>query len=428
MFLFNLFVWICIGLQLYLILMSKNSIITPSFYFTLIWFIIFSAYLIGWNFLPHFHYTSASIFLSGVSFFNIGSFIVNIVYSTRMISVRKERRSDKSTLFFLMIFCILMLPIYFKFLLADLSVESAGLNLPTLLNYIRRASVLDDRYGSSFSLLNNLPVLANFIFLSCFMLLDWNKENKKLLFCAFLVNVVYNTLEGSKMSAIISIFIVVIVNIYKSKEIKFKYVILALLFTPLIFGTLVYFLNYTFIEFQDKTTMLREISNTVKIYFLGGPIAFDTYVDRNLYFGNNQAIYRPFIEFSRSLGFDVGILSRHADYVGIGDFYTNVYSIYYSLYDTMGVFIILFMFFYGALFQLIFKLGLNGNRFSVIIYPSIIVALIMSIHAENFISGLNGLVKFFIMYLIFFRILGRFFSFLGEKLNSGFSLISQVHV
>lgn len=419
MFLFTLFAWICIGLQLYVILMWKNNILSPSFYFTFVWFFIFSVFLIGWNFLPHFHYTSASIFLSGVLFFNIGSFFVNSVYSTRIISVRKERRSDKSILFFLMIFCTSMLPAYFKFLLVDLSVESTGLNLPTLLNYIRRASVLDDRYGSSFSLLNNLPVLANFIFLSSFILLDWNKENKKLLVFALLLNVVYNTLEGSKMSAILSIIVVMVVGIYKTKKINFKYLIFVLLFTPLLFGTLVYYINYTFIEFQDQTTMLNEIGSTVKIYLLGGPIAFDTYLENNLYFGNNQAIYRPFIEFSRSLGFNISIMSRHADYIGVGSFYTNVYSMYYSLYDTMGIFIILFMFFYGVLCQLIFILGLRGNRFFAIIYPSIIISLIMSIHAENIISGLNGLVKFFIMYLIFFRILGRFLSLLGKKLNYG---------
>ena len=420
MFLFNLFVWICIGLQLYVILRLKDNILSPSFYFTFIWFFIFSVYVFGWNYLPHFHYTAASIFLSGVLSFNIGSFFINSAFSSRLILASKDRNSDKNILFFLMIFCTSMLPVYFKFLLSDSSVDSTGLNVSTLLNYIRRASVLDDRYGSSFSLVNNLPVLANFIFLSSFVLLDWNKENKRLLVFAFLLNVVYNTLEGSKMSAILSILVVLVVNIYKTKKVNFKYLIFLLLFTPVLFGTLVYFINYTFVEFQDRGTMLYEIGDTVKIYLLGGPIAFDTYLDSNLYFGNNQAIYRPFIEFLRSMGFNIDIASRHANYVGVGSFYTNVYTMYYSLYDTMGMFLIVFMFFYGALCQLIFILGLRGNRFFVILYPSIIVSLIMSIHAEGIVSGLNGLVKFFIFYLIFFRIVGRFLSSLGNKLNYGF--------
>jgi oligosaccharide repeat unit polymerase len=421
MILFQTLILLLLFFQLYLIYKFHNNISSPSFYFTFTWFSIFFIYVIGSFYLPSFHFLSIVIYFVGVTFFNLGSLSIYFVFPEKSNLISHERENDKNIIIVFLIILFILLPYYFKNLLSFYKVEWSNANISIVFNQLRRASVEESTYGANFNFLNNLPLLASFIFLSTFIFLPWKKDSKVYFIIALLLNIVYNSLSGSKMSAVMSLVVVYIIYVYKTKNINFRALILGLISVFIIFSTLVYFINYTFIEFADNNDLFSEIFNTVKIYLLGGPIAFDIYVNENLYFGNNQVIYRPFIEFFRSLGFDLKIDSRHAEYVSIGSIITNVYTIYYSLYDSFGVFIPLFMFFYGVFCEIIYLFFRNGNRLFSIVYPPMIIALILSIHAENFITGLSALTKYFILYFLIFVLFKNLFSFVGLSIRRLFN-------
>jgi len=408
-FISYLVVVILLLFQVLLIKKYYTNTSSPSFYFTSIWALIFIFYILMWNQLPHLHFSSVLIFFLGATFFNFGSFFTSSLFNSRLYITNFENHTDKIILKYSVLFSALLLPVYFFHIINKYSVEDFFNNVLFGFNNIRRATVEDFSYGSNFDLINNLPIFINFIFLSSFVLLKFRKENSKILISSFLLNIIYNSLNGSKMSLITSFLVVFIILSYKQKRINLKYLISILIFLTFLFALLVYLINYTFIKFENSDDIFLEISNTVQIYFFGGPVAFDTYLNNNLYFGNNQAIYRPFIELLRSIGFNINIFSRNSDYITNGNISTNVYTIYYSLYDSLGIiFTFLFMFFYGILFETIYVLCKNGNRLFAIFYPIMIISIIFSIHAEQFISGISVLIKFAFFYVLLFRVLKSF--------------------
>ena len=244
---------------------------------------------------------------------------------------------------------------------------------------------------------NNLVIFANFNFLGALYV-----NSPKRITLSALLNIFYTSLLGSKMGIVITLLMIIIKYFYEGKFIKLA---IGLGITVSLFiGTII------IVNFTGESSDYKEIIIAFKSYIIGGPLSLNKLITANYDVGYSQVIYRPFIEILRSIGFDIDIGSRHIFYVIVKDFTTNVYSWFVSFYFNFNPIIsILIMTLYLIILELISVLK-KTSYFIKFIFPSLIIASIFSIHAEQLLSGLTIYIKLFLIFY-FIKYVSRFSNF-----------------
>lgn len=302
----------------------------------------------------------------------------------------KELYPSKKSIYDLSIFLTLLLPFYINYQL-----NLYGLSFQNLIEefaysfvVLRQESVSLSGYGSNFNFFNNLVILSNFNFLAALYV----NSSKRITFSA-LLNILYTSLLGSKMGIVITLLMIIIKYFYEGKFIK---VVIGLCITMFLF-----IVTMIIVNFNGDSSDYNEIIIALKSYIIGGPLSLDKLITANYDVGYSQVIYRPFIEIFRSIGFDLDIGSRHMFYVDVKDFTTNVYSWFVSFYFNFNPLIsLLIMTLYLIILELVSVLK-KRSYFINFIFPSLVIASIFSIHAEQLLSGLSIYIKlFFIFYFI----------------------------
>lgn len=269
----------------------------------------------------------------------------------------------------------------------DLSLSYFVNNISQSLVVLRLDSINNSNYGSTFNFWDNLVILSGFN-----LLISINQQKTTPVIISVLINILYTSILGSKMGIIISLLLFAYFYLKNKKILKF---LLVLLIALVLFA-----FSLLLINFSNVDSSFSDLLISIKSYFLGGPLAFDNILNKNYELGNSQIIWRPFIEFARSLGMDFKVDSKHLFYVEIKDISTNVYSFFISFYFQFGLILsILFLFFYLFTLEIISVLA-NKFYFLQLIFPSLIIGALFSIHAEQILSGFSGYIKILIIYLM----------------------------
>tara|TARA_B110000971_G_C20023578_1_gene507603 strand:+ start:1107 stop:2276 length:1170 start_codon:yes stop_codon:yes gene_type:complete len=315
----------------------------------------------------------------------------------------KEYHPSKRKIYDLSILLTLLLPFYINYQLNlyGLSFHNLVEEVAYSFAVLRQESVSLSGYGSNFNFFNNLVILANFNFLAALYV----NSPKRITFSA-LLNIFYTSLLGSKMGIVITLLMIIIKFFYEGKFMK---VIIGLCTTIFLFiGTII------IVNFTGDSSDYKEIIIALKSYIIGGPLSLDKLITANYDVGYSQVIYRPFIEILRSIGFDLDIGSRHMFYVIVKDFTTNVYSWFVSFYFNFNPLIsMLIMTLYLIVLELISVLK-KSSYFIKFIFPSLIIASIFSIHAEQLLSGFSIYIKLFLIFY-FIKYVPSFSNFRWKK-------------
>jgi hypothetical protein len=295
----------------------------------------------------------------------------------------------KKSRYFLTILLLILFPFYLisKLSIFEISITSFFNDFTQSLVLFRLDSINNSTYGSTFNFWDNLVILSGFN-----LLLSLNDSKVSIVITSVFINILYTSLLGSKMGLVVSLLLLAYYYLKKGSHFKFLLII---------FGTIAIFtLTLLIINFNSVDSNLSDLFITVKSYFLGGPLAFNEILNKKVQLGNSQVVWRPFIELARSLGMDFKVDSKHLFYVEIKDISTNVYSFFVSFYFQFGP-ILSFIFLSIYLFSLeIISIYSNKNIFLKLIFPSLLIGALFSIHAEQILSGVSGYVKFLIIYLI----------------------------
>jgi len=295
----------------------------------------------------------------------------------------------KKSRYFLTILLLILFPFYLisKLSIFEISITSFFNDFTQSLVLFRLDSINNSTYGSTFNFWDNLVILSGFN-----LLLSLNDSKVSIVITSVFINILYTSLLGSKMGLVVSLLLLAYYYLKKGSHFKFLLII---------FGTIAIFtLTLVIINFNSVDSNLSDLFITVKSYFLGGPLAFNEILNKKVQLGNSQVVWRPFIELARSLGMDFKVDSKHLFYVEIKDISTNVYSFFVSFYFQFGP-ILSFIFLSIYLFSLeIISIYSNKIFFLKLIFPSLLIGALFSIHAEQILSGVSGYVKFLIIYLI----------------------------
>jgi hypothetical protein len=311
----------------------------------------------------------------------------------------KEDHPSKNKIYDLSILLTLLLPFYINYQLNFYGISFRNFIESPAYSFVvlRQENVSLSGYGSNFNFFNNLVIFANFNFLGALYV-----NSPKRITLSALLNIFYTSLLGSKMGIVITLLMIIIKYFYEGKFIKLA---IGLGITVSLFiGTII------IVNFTGESSDYKEIIIAFKSYIIGGPLSLNKLITANYDVGYSQVIYRPFIEILRSIGFDIDIGSRHMFYVIVKDFTTNVYSWFVSFYFNFNPIIsILIMTLYLIILELISVLK-KTSYFIKFIFPSLIIASIFSIHAEQLLSGLTIYIKLFLIFY-FIKYVSRFSNF-----------------
>jgi oligosaccharide repeat unit polymerase len=224
---------------------------------------------------------------------------------------------------------------------------------------------------------------------------------------AVLVALVYGAMTGSKGNAVVLLLTLVFVSAIRAKRFPLIPAI-GLTFTALAlfaFGTLL--VNFAYTEFAGFDELVTALVGIIQGYWLGGVLAFGEVAVQPNAFVSTQPIHRFFLETARSLGADVDVPPKHAEFTAISaDVETNIYTAYFSYFKDYGwLGTVAIMLALGAAMTALYRAAMKGRPIAGLVFARLAVALVFTLNADHFFMGLNGLTKFVVFLFAVYRIL-----------------------
>jgi len=392
---------IIFGINYYI---SRDIFYPPSL-FCLIWCIVFFSYVVFLilNSSVRFELDIKTLFI-----FILGE-IVFSVFALLAFSKVEVTEIKKSTILYsidkwLLLFLILMLPIYVNALIKIVS-QSKFANVNFYLA-LRHEYVNNGIKLGVLDYLNTISVFSFALALFRFNFTDFkankNFKNKIYKFLCYLIAFTYAFLTTGRT------YFVMLISIYigykvVSKSFKRKHIVVAATFFLLIFITNALLLNKGASVDDSASDNASSIFESISIYFLGGAYGFDSFMHSNFSFDLGENVFRFFVSVGHTLGFtDVAPKELVMPYITT-PIVSNVYSLYFNYFKDFGYFGILFNGIWGFIHTFFYR-RVKSSFISLYCYSFLLYPLIMSFFQDQYMSLLSTWIQ-----LIFYGLIANFF-------------------
>jgi oligosaccharide repeat unit polymerase len=248
-----------------------------------------------------------------------------------------------------------------------------------------------------------LPFLGYFFsltFISYLIELIQN-DSKIKIWTLFLINFIIAFMTVAKTSFLYLFFATVIVLFIK-KRIKLRAVII---FAILLFAFFIILQANRNYYLKNNNFDIYEFLIT---YLLSSLPAFD-YIHINDHFQFGSYTFRFFYAFGSNIGFDCDVSNNILKFVSV-PVITNVYTVVFPYYIDFGIIgVIIFSFFQGTLFGILYKKAILGNDLYLVLFGALCTSIIMQFIGEFFFSGLSTILQY-----LFFALLPYIVKFQAE--------------
>lgn len=385
-----------------------RSTLYPPFIFSGVWALTLLSFLFfGGEYFPISDHALV-IYASGSLFFFLGGAASKQIYKVneknRIISSRIFLVSDTIGLSILLnsLFVILV----FSMLYVLLQNQDFSLNLAEILDR-RRVGIDSSGQLKELSFVRNIPVFGSIMLI----LIQIAYSQSPLRNWRFLILFVLTALAGIASTGSKGIILSLLLVAFFIDSTKKGVLDIRNLFIVIIFGMAVFisglvFFSYGFLSsgesFDDVFFKnFHSLTSILFDYWLGSSVAFSKFLDEPNSFLLTQSLSRSFLELANNFGANIPLPSLHADYVcvSLSQCGINTYTLYFSIYGDFGwAGVIIGMFLFGYISTQIYLLAKRGFPYFIAIYAILLFSLVMSFHAELFISNLNYILKFTIIY------------------------------
>lgn len=325
----------------------------------------------------------------GVIAFFFGGLLISF-YKPRLIAVplvtynSSLRELSLWYLKFFVVFCVVMVPIYWSYLS-----QLAGTSSLVGIRYYFVNNAVTHQGASFYA---NVPILASLCFKACLLELENKKFSKFFTVFVGISSIVMLSMGGSKMGLVNSLIAVLICSATLSRNFNLKLALAVFIFILIGFIGGVWLINLRGVE---GGLDLLEIFKIIASYMLGGIVAFDQVLNNPELYYANQSMIRFFIETYAKLGGSVDLPSIHAqytDYSIYGD--TNTYTHFYTYFLDIGIMgSLITVFFLGAFTTYIWAHVAYERPIIFFMHISLILAIIFSIYKESILLGINPAIK-----------------------------------
>ena len=253
----------------------------------------------------------------------------------------------------------------------------------------------------TFSLLNNLPVLAQVIAMLAAFTLErrWFAWARLLVIAACWIVLGLST--GSKMAAVQVPLTVMLCVIMTRSKIPLIGIAIAAVISIGVFTSGLIMINFGYLIHTGAMPDLDQLASVVASYFLGGLVGFSELLDQGLYAYWPQNVFRTVLytlnAVSGALGLDdfVHIGYQHAPFISLGPAITgNVYTAVFSYYATGGwLGVLLWSVLAGLLCGWAYRGFYSGRTWALVAAPVFFYGIMGSIIAEQIFGGFLHMLK-----------------------------------
>jgi len=316
----------------------------------------------------------------------------------------------------LLVLALVGIPFYWLYVLQTFDVSTDNAITAQV-----RAQAASQEVGGAFEVVRNLPLLAIFVAYGAFHRFNWSRSSAWRVIIAFSLAIAYMLATGTKGALVtLPLALLFIVGV-RERHVDWRLAAILLVIVILGFSSGVILVNFAYQEFGELTALLHALMVTFQNYWLGSLVAFDRVVTDPSSVAATQEVSRFYYETTKSLGADIDISMRHAEYTSIGpDQNTNTYTIYFSYFPSFGWWgTLACMGLLGAVLGLVYRWSTQRSQVAQILYGTLCVGLVLSVRSESFVLALNTHVKLVVflaaVYLIPSLVGGRIPAPTGER-------------
>lgn len=396
-----------LGLLLIMYIVSRNLLFPPVI-FTGAWLISLVGVLLSASFFYELYGTALLVYLVGAVAFSIGGVLGlwlmqgNINNAQSRLSNLPSRRAIHRFLDMVLIIFLAGLPFYWR----EISRDASDVSAEWMLQAIRYNQVEASESGGSFSLINNLGGMAQFLALVMFYEADGSRVRRWRAMVSIVLAAVYGAMTGTKGNIVTLLLTLYFISAIKERRLRVVPLLGTIGAAVVCFAIGVLFINMAFESFAGAGAMFSAISEQIITYWLGGVVAFKYIAEHPNMIESTQPIYRFFLETARSLGMIVEVPSFHADYTMVGPSIDgNIYTIYFTYFKDFGWFgTAIIMLVLGGGMTLLYKRAMQGKTIASLFYAMMLVGLVASISGEHLFLGLNGYIKALAFFYVVYRL------------------------
>ncbi len=379
-------------------IMVFKSIVAPASLFVAMWTATLIALALCGNLFYPLSVDTLTVYLVGGLAFSAGAILAITVsrsHKRPAYAISADRHHYCRLLLDLgLVICLVGLP-WFAHKMLD---PVGGLDNPTALLEVRARAVESSGHASSFSLLNNLAVLARFVAFGMFLEYDTSKSRRWRSYLSLLPAFAYGLLEGSKGPVVMVLLTGMFILFLKHRQVKLKTAVVSVVLCLVCFSFGLLYINFGYMDFSNTNHAWDTVAWVVPSYWLGGPVAFERIVQDPYSVPSTQNINRFFLETANSLGAQFDVPSRHAEFTDVStnniSSDTNVYTIYFSYYKDYGwLGMVGLMLLAGLCVTLLYQSALRMGPVSIVLCAMALVGTIFSFNAEHYWLELNEYIK-----------------------------------
>lgn len=382
---------------------SRNFLYPPAL-FTGVWLLsVIALALSGDTFYPVSAETLLVYFI-GALCFSLGGLVIILKGKIKHIKcayftpVQQEKIYKVLDVF--LVILVVGLPIYLHDNDVDFS-DPLGLA-------VRRSEInLDQETNASrsFGFIKNLVVLSQIVAMAMHQQNDGTFSRRWRSYLMILIAIIYGASSGTKGNAVTLILTLLFISFIQSRRINFIALGLGLILALSIFSIGLLFVNLAYESTGSASDTIITIIGAIQNYWLGGLVTFERIVQSPESIENSQNITRFFLETANGFGANFKIPSIHMEYTEISltqD--SNTYTLYISYFRDYGwLGLVVGLFFLGVVLTWIYKVAYYGNPIAIALYGVNVSGIILSIHAEHFLLGLNFYLKILVLlYFIYY--------------------------
>jgi oligosaccharide repeat unit polymerase len=394
-----------LALLLYINWRLTGSLLSPACLFSLTWGLAVAGLLASGDSLYPITGGTALIFLFGASAFSLGAILA--CHSHGAGAARRSAPASPLVHALLdagLLVVVLSFPAYWRHVMANVTTHNPMLVLMS----VRQEAITTPR-GGTFSFMANLVTLALFTALAMANEDDGSWGRRWRTVVAVLAALAYGTATGTKGNAITLIIALFVIASLRQGRIKGGQLITTFLVALFLFAAGLRMINYGYMTFATFGELRDLLMESVQSYWLGGLVGFDRIVTSPIPIEVTHRLFRFFWETANSLGAHILLPAYHAPFTDISKTgFTNVYTIYYSYYRDYGVIgIAVGLSLMGYLIGVVYSYANRGSASATVLYGLMAVSVLLSIAAEQFLLGLNLLVKIGILLALLYGVAGR---------------------
>jgi oligosaccharide repeat unit polymerase len=311
----------------------------------------------------------------------------------------------------LLVCIILATPALVSELLASGGVSGAV----AMLRENRRDSVNASGEVSSFGLLKNLPVLAQFALMMSIYIYKrgWGATFRVVL--AAILWLIVSLPSGSKLIALQLPFTAAVCFAIRQRKIPWRLAAFAAALFVVVFTCGIYYINFGDITSAGGSLPFSRILAVFASYVDGGLVGFSELISGSSPIDPTQSPLRTpiylidaiFSAVGLDIPFELG--SEHAPFLDVGPGLSgNVYTALYAYYAVGGVMgILAWSLISGLISGWVYRAVAQGRKWSLFVYPWVVYACLMSVFSEQLFQATLIVTKLLIVAGLFMFVVHR---------------------